>query len=145
MKITVVIDPSCEEEIVIRLRQESDLPKQIAALTEEPTGELLGYADATIVRLSPAELVCVTVENGRVLALTKDKTYTVKQRLYEVEAILGDAFVRINQSCLIRLDAIDCFESTFGGSLRVRLKNGFCDYVSRRQLKHVKERVGLKK
>ena len=145
MKITTVIDPLCEEEIVIRLKRESDLPQRIALLTEEISEELIGYADKTIVRLSPAELVCVTVENGRVLALTWDKSYTIKQRLYEAEAILGEAFVRINQSCLIRLDAIACFESTIGGSLRVRLKNGFCDYVSRRQLKTVKERMGMKK
>lgn len=145
MKITTVIDPFAEEEIVIRLRKESSLPQRIAALTENLCNELLGYAEGRIVRLSPADLFYVTVEGGRVLASTATECYTLKIRLYEAEALLGNEFVRINQSCLVRMDAIACFETTLGGSLRVRLKNGFCDYVSRRQLKAVKERVGLKK
>ena len=33
---------------------------------------------------------------------------------------------------------------TLGGSLTVVLKNGYRDYVSRRQLKAVKERMGLR-
>lgn len=143
MKITTVIDPCCEEEILIRIRHACDLPERIAALTQEWEAPLLGYTEGRIVPLSPSRIVCITTENGKLLALTDRERLLLKRRLYEVEAALGDAFVRINQSCLIRIDAIECFETTLGGTLRVRMKNGFCDYVSRRQLKAVKERMGI--
>ena len=35
------------------------------------------------------------------------------------------------------------FESTIGGSLKVIFKNGYVDYISRRELKIVKQRMGI--
>ncbi len=143
MKITTVIDPTCEEEIIVRLKEERPIASRIAELIERLDTVLLGYSEGRIERLLPKDLVCVTVDGGRVYAVTADGRFTLKKRLYEIEELLGEDFVKINQSCLVRIDAIKCFETTFGGSLCVRMKNGFGDYVSRRQLKHVKERMKI--
>ena len=35
------------------------------------------------------------------------------------------------------------FSAKFNGSLQVVFKNGYCEYVSRRQIKAVKERMGI--
>ena len=35
------------------------------------------------------------------------------------------------------------FESTISGAIKVVLKNDFSDYISRRELKNVKRRMGL--
>ena len=52
-------------------------------------------------------------------------------------------FLKINQSCLVRVDAIERFSASIGGALSVHLKGGFKDYVSRRQMRSVKERMGF--
>ena len=54
-----------------------------------------------------------------------------------------EGFVRINQSCLGNVRRIARFDASIGGSLMVTFENGHRDYVSRRQLKTVKERMGM--
>ena len=44
---------------------------------------------------------------------------------------------------LINIDKIKRFDASLSGFLLVTLKNGYSDYVSRRNLKNVKERLGL--
>ena len=61
----------------------------------------------------------------------------------QLEEMLDDSFVKINQSCIANIKKIDRFKATVGGSLTVIFKNGHIDYVSRRNLKNVKERLGL--
>ena len=56
---------------------------------------------------------------------------------------LGTDFIKINQSCIANIRQIQRFDTSFSGTLRVIFKNGYTDYVSRRQLKAVKERLGL--
>ena len=52
-------------------------------------------------------------------------------------------FVKINQSCIVNVNKIERFDTSVSGTLKVSLKNGYTDYVSRRQLKPIKERIGI--
>lgn len=82
-------------------------------------------------------------EDNKVFALTENEKYRLKSRLYQLEENLNDNFVKINQSCIANIKSIDKFKATVGGSLTVIFKNGYVDFVSRRNLKNVKERLGL--
>ena len=63
----------------------------------------------------------------------------------ELEEKLPLDFVKINQSCLANIKKIERFSASVGGSLKVIFKNGHTDYVSRRQLRTVKEKLGIVK
>ena len=142
MKCKIILSPEREEEILIYAHEKTPLIEKIEALAksdDQPT--LFGYSDDSATRLSPAEICCVAIEGGRLYAYTATQKLLLKQRLYEVEAILDNGFVKINQSCLVKIDQIKQFKTSIGGALTVTLSNGFCDYVSRRQLKIVKERI----
>ena len=68
-----------------------------------------------------------------------------KKRLYKIEEMLeDDDFIKINQSCIVNIKMIESFDASIGGALMIKLKNGYRDYISRRQIKAVKERLGLK-
>ncbi len=67
----------------------------------------------------------------------------MKCRLYQLEESLPMEFVKINQSCIANLQQVEKFSVSFGGSLMVCFKNGQREYVSRRQVKAVKKRVGM--
>lgn len=144
MKITVVIDPNRDEEVVLYTHEASPLAEKIKALVQESTNELVGYKDQQIMPLTPADVVCFLTEGGKLFALTDSEKWQLRQRLYEIEAVLGADFVKINQSCIANIKKIDRFEVTLGGALRVIFKNGHRDFVSRRQLKFVKERMGFR-
>ncbi len=144
MKCTIVIDPTREEEVVIYVRQKTPLAEQIKLLTEESSAALVGYQGQQIVSLLPGDVTCFFTESGKLFALTEKETWQLRQRLYEIEALLGTDFIKINQSCIANVKKIDRFEVSIGGALRVIFKNGHKDFVSRRQLKFVKERMGFR-
>ena len=145
MKFRLIIDREREEEVVVYAHERTPLVCRIEELTAENTEELLGYSGKSIVRLSPEQVFAFATEEGRVVAITEKEKLCVSLRLYQLEKMLGDGFVKINQSCLVNVSRIDRFEATIGASLMVVLKNGYRDYVSRRQMKTVKERIGFKR
>ena len=144
MRCELVIDPNCEERVVVCTRQENDLTRAVQRLVQEHTTRLVGYRDGEIVPLTPTQIVCVTVEGDRVYARCHGETLQMKQRLYVLEELLADGFVKLNQSCLANVSEVERFDASVSGTLKVKFKNGHTDYVSRRQLKQVKERFGIK-
>ncbi len=142
MKCTVIIDADREEGVTVVLNAPSPLADEIRALCIADERTVTSFDGESA--LSPSEIYAFAVEDGKTFAVTKDGRLRIRERLYETEALVGRAFVRINQSCLVNVSLVKRFAASFGGSLRVEMKNGFCDYVSRRQIKAVKERMGLK-
>lgn len=141
MKCTIMIDKNREEEVIVYAHEHSALTQQIEQLVSV---DWIGYEGQTATRLSLADVVCFVVESNRVYAMTTQKKWLIKQRLYQIEEQLPEHFVRINQSCLANIRQIERFEVSFGAALTVIFRNGCRDYVSRRQLKTVKERLKMK-
>lgn len=143
MKCTTVIDSEREEEVLIFTHEKTALTDEIEALVKSRDTTLLGYTDGATVRLQASDIFCITIDSGKVFALTARERLQLKERLYVLEDLLGRDFVKINQSCMVNVKEIARFEASIGGALLMILKNGYKDYVSRRQLKAVKERLGL--
>ena len=145
MKHTTVIDPHREEEVVIHAKKKTKEIEELESYLDRMSAELMGYGeDGQIVPLRPAEVHCFIVEDGKVYALTDTGKLTVRLPLYAIEEMLSEDFVRINQSCLGGIRKIARFDASIGGALMVTFQNGHRDYVSRRQLKTVKERMHIK-
>ena len=144
MKCDIIIDETREEGVTVVLNEPSPLADEIRALCLAAEKTLVAYGDDGTVKLSPTEVYAFTVSGGKTYAITERERLRIRERLYEMESLVGGPFVRINQSCLVNVSLVRRFRASFGGSLSVEMKNGFCDYVSRRQIKAVKERIGLK-
>ena len=143
MKLTLVIDPDREEEVVIYARKRNETVEKIEQLLCRKPVELMGFDGEVATVLDYVKVFHFTVENDRVYACVGDRRYRVRQRLYQLEQSAPPEFVKIHQSCLANTRQIARFEAALSGSLRVVFKNGDTDYVSRRNLKKVKERFGL--
>ena len=144
MKVTTIIDPLREEEVVIHAHERTEVIGQIEAFVADADTELVAYTDCKeIVRLYAQDVHCFLIEDGRIYALTDREKLRVKQRLYVLEQMLDHSFLKLNQSCIGNVSKIDRFGASIGGTLTVHFKNGHRDYVSRRQLKAVKERIGF--
>jgi len=144
MKINTVIDKNREEEILIYLHEKRDIVEKIEKLISGEDTEIIGYDGAAAIKLTGGDIFSVSVEDGKTYATTEKARLQLKHRLFVVEEMLGEDFVRINQSCLVCVGKIARFDVSVGGALMITMKNGYRDYVSRRQLKAVKERIGLK-
>ena len=144
MKCTTVIDKNREEEVIIYLHAENKISSEIEELIAKKETRLLGYDKDSILALVPEDITCFITDEGKVFALLDNKRVRLKLRLYEIEEASYPGFVKINQSCIANISKMKKFDVSFGGALRVEFKNGYRDYVSRRQLKTVKERLGIK-
>ena len=148
LKCEIISDDKEREGVFIYAPADDADAQRIKAFVESLASSdqmLVGYGEGEARVLTPDEVYCVVVEDNRVYALTKGEKYQLKERLYRVEELLcGFDFVKLNQSCIVNIKMIEGFEASLGGALRVTLKNGYRDYVSRRQIKIVKERLGLR-
>ena len=144
MKFRLIIDKNRDEEVIVYAHKESKLTDEIKRIAENNAGELVGYIEREAYKISLSEVYCFVAEDNNVYAVTDNGRLRIKLRLYQVEEIMGDNFIKINQSCIVNIREIKKFDSSLGGMLRVVLKNGCSDYVSRRNIKKVKERLGVK-
>ena len=143
MKCEVIIDEGCEERIVIYARENNRLIEQIRQLAACTETELIGYSGKEAVKLEPMDIYCVTVVNGKVYAICERERFLLKERLYQLEEKLPEFFVKINQSALANTKKLLRFDASISGTLKLTFQNGYTDYVSRRQVKMIKERMGI--
>ncbi len=143
MDYTLIIDNQREESLVLTVHKRTELVDSIEKLINPKTEYLLGSRDFDTFRIPIKKASCFITDNNKVYAYAGREKYLLKQRLYQLEEILGDEFIKINQGCIVNISQVEKFETTLGGSIKVVLKNGFEDYISRRELKKVKRRFGL--
>lgn len=103
-----------------------------------------GYLEKDVVPIKLENVVSFYAEEDKVFVSLMDKTYQVKLRLYQIEEQLPCNFIRINKSRLINRNYIEKFDLSWSGTLLVVMKNKERDYVSRRLMKSVKERMNIK-
>ena len=96
-----------------------------------------------IVVLTPEEIYMIRTENEGVVVYNKDRRYISDKRLYEMEALLGNGFLRISKSTIINLRMIDYVEPAFNGMMMILLKNGGKDFISRKYLPQLKQYLGI--
>lgn len=143
MKFSFYADKG-RNEVIVYAPEKTELIAEIEQLACKNSSELIGYKDKEAVKLSPDEILCFISENNRVFAVTETEKLLLRLRLYQLEELLSSSFVKINQSCIANIRQIKKFDASFSGTLQVTFKNGYTDYVARRRLKEVKERLGVK-
>lgn len=146
MKFKLIIDKTKDEEIVATVREPSALTEQIQQLVLEYTGtdRITAYGEDDTKILKFQEIVCITVQDGKTYAVdVTAKQYRLKQRLYELEAVLPSSFIRINKSAIANETQIERFVANFSGAVDVVFKGGYREYVSRRCFAQIKRRYGL--
>lgn len=143
MKFKVVIDKNADEEILIYAHERTPLIDRIERLVKGEES-IVAKQDRVSYNLELSEIVCFTSDDNKVFAHAGKEVFEVDEKIYELEEALPENFIKINKSCIANIGKISSFDATVTGTLKVNFKNGYRDYVSRRRMKFVKERV-LKK
>ncbi|MBO5009716.1 MAG: LytTR family transcriptional regulator [Clostridia bacterium] len=141
MRYEIIISSEEEERVVIYAKENTPIIKKIISVIEDSDRRIIGYRGEESVLFSQSEIECITVIDGKTTIVTEYGNFVLRERLYSLEEKLNDDFIRINKSTLANLKKIHSFSASFGGALMIKFKCGFCDYVSRRQQKAVKERL----
>ncbi|MBO5891601.1 MAG: LytTR family transcriptional regulator [Oscillospiraceae bacterium] len=147
MKFRLIFDKEKDEEVVATVHERTALIDEIEALIQKHTGagRIPGYTEDDIKMLTVSEIECITVLDSKTYAIdSKNQRYRLKQRLYELEAVLPPSFIRINKSTLANKDFLDRFTVTVAGSVDAVFKCGYREYVSRRCFAQIKRRLESK-
>ena len=142
MKLNVFVDKTQEERIDIYIKEKRQIVEDIENLISEEN-ILLCYKNSEIYKVSFSEIILLVVENEKVVVFTEKDKFFIKERLYMAEEKLSSDFIRLNQSAICNIRKIRKFDCSVSGTLKVTFTNGLTDYVSRRQVKAVRERLGL--
>ncbi|WP_409201083.1 LytTR family DNA-binding domain-containing protein [Methanobrevibacter sp. DSM 116169] len=70
--------------------------------------------------------------------------FNTDKKLYELENILDNSFIRISKSSIVNINKINYIAPSFKGIMFISLKNGLKDNISRNYLPEFKIRLRLK-
>ena len=143
MKYKLIIDKNSDEKIVAIVHAPSSLTEQIENLVCSYSGaeSILGYRHDEMRKLTFSDIECITVIEKKAIAFDAGcNSYTLKERLYELENILPSYFIRINKSTLANEHRILRFDAVFNGGVDAVFQCGHRDYVSRRCFSQIRRR-----
>lgn len=127
---TIIVNaPELNEEV-------QNLINGIANITEG-LSKILANKNNEIYFLELKDIVTFFSKDKYVYAKTKNDIYRVKYKLYELECLLSQNFMRISNSCIINIEQIECFDTSLIGSILVKLKDGSTENVSKRNVSSV--------
>ena len=147
MKFKLIIDKEKDEEVVATVHRRTALTDEIEALILNYAGadRIPAYTEEDMKMLAFPDIECVTVLDGKTYAIdTKNQRYRLRQRLYELEALLPSFFIRINKSTLANENRLDRFAVTYSGGVDAVFQCGYTEYVSRRCFAKIKRRFEQK-
>ncbi|WP_067142801.1 LytTR family DNA-binding domain-containing protein [Oceanivirga salmonicida] len=143
MKINLVINEKIDETtLTIETNQITDEISELLKLIENYKGfdKIIAIKDDKKYILEVSKIVRFFSQDKKVYATYSDEEYIIKNYLYELEEKLdNNKFIRISNSEIMNLDYIESFDTSFGGSIRIKTKTGIFSYVSRGYLKRFKE------
>ena len=143
MKLNLFIDNEREEEIIIYAKEKTQLIEEIEELVANNSKQIIGFKDKEASYLNINDIFAFIVEDSKIFAITEKSRYLLKCRLYSLNETLPNNFVKISQSSIINFNKIKSFSTAISGTIIVNLTNGYTDFVSRRNIKNIKERLGL--
>ena len=146
MKFFLVLDKEKQPSVTVVCSKVTLVVEKIEALCKEydENEEIIyGYAEDEIFPLPLAEVACFFTKGSKVFAAVGQKEYVTKLRIKQIAELVDDCFIKINQGCIVNVKQVEKFAVSFGGALKIVLKNGRFDYVARREVKNIKRRFGL--
>ena len=145
MKITTVISPDGEDEIVISCRERSDKVVYLETLIKNALGQsdtLLLTMDDTQYFISSRDIIFCESLDGKVICHTRDKIFYSSYRLYELEKVLPHFFCRASKSTIVNGREVYSIKKNITGASEISFKNTEKrTYLSRSYYKMFMEKI----
>ncbi len=149
MKITILEPgPDEEDELIVKIRDlDEDTLKLIKRIKDgDNRDSIAAYKDDNIVMLPLKDILYFDSVDNRVFAYTKDKTFEVRRKLFELEEdYTRTSFLRISKNAIVNIRQIERLIPEFNGRYEARLKNGESIMISRGYVPMLKRKLGIGK
>lgn len=101
--------------------------------------QINGFSEDKLYIINPNDIFQIYSANGKVYAKTSDNTFLIKYRLYEIEKILDNNFIRISNSEIININKVKNLDFAILGTIKINFVNQTYTYASRRFIKKIKD------
>ncbi|WP_101842339.1 LytTR family DNA-binding domain-containing protein [Halobacillus sp. Marseille-P3879] len=120
----------------------TELDQLVKMINSTNRKRLIGVEGDQSVLIPCEDIEFVYSEKGKVFAVSGSSKAELKMKLYEVEEAVGeDSFSRFSKSVIGNINQIQRFELSFNGNLCVYFTSGNKEYVSRRYVRRLKEKL----
>ena len=146
MELEIKINPEYKipKVIVLTDKVTEEINALVARLSEEAPQLISGFRDNVLKILEQEEIIRVYSSDGKIIAVTDEGEFFLRQRLYEMEERLDSSrFVRISNSEIINLKKVKSFDMSFVGTICVSMTDSTVTYVSRRYVSKIKKILGV--
>lgn len=146
MKIRIEIDEkNTEEEIVIKCKALNSQVKNIQSTLSDllsQKSQIDFYKNGKEYYIVLEDILFFESDSQGICAHTANDMYQVKHKLYELEAVLPKAFIRISKSSIINTEHIYSILKSITSASTVEFHNTYKKlYVSRHYYKQLKTRL----
>lgn len=146
MKVSIQIhDRFTEPQILICNHTVTDEVRKLQdSINQVVNKTVAAYTENGIYRLPYESFIRFYAEKQKVYAQTKSENYTLHIRLYELEQELSEHdFVRISNSEIVNIKKIKSLDTSITGTIKMFLEGGIETYVSRRNVKKIKNALKI--
>lgn len=145
MKVEIKLSNDIEEPIAIihAKKLTEEIINIIEIIEKEEDSILTAKKDDKYFVINLKDISMIRIEDQKAIIYSEKEKYSVNKRLYELEKVLGEYFLKISKTTLINLKKIKSVEPSFNGMMHITLKDDCSDYISRKYLPNLKKYLGL--
>lgn len=146
MNVEISIDPLCREPKIIiytdKMTTEIEHIMRNIFSTEEDTLPVLSNKGVELIHCE--DIIRLYTEQKKVLVQTADNLFTIRLRMYELEAKLNSQmFVRISNAEIVNRKKIKYMDISKTGTIGVFLEGNVKTFASRRYVAKIKKQLGI--
>lgn len=144
MKLEVKINPDLEEPIIeIHTNEVTEEIERILKFLKVTSIQC--FNEDKVFFVESHKVSGFTTQNTKVYAIVNQNLYLVKQRLFELETLLcNESFIRISNSEIVNVKKIEFIDLTTRGTIKIKLKDGYQMFASRRYVSKIKKQLNVK-
>ena len=131
MKITIEIDDSLGEDVILKCSRVTDeIRNLLKSLSEE--NKLLVKDNKSERFIAIALIYRIDTVDDKIFVYTENEVFETSYRVYELDKILPrDRFIRVNKAGIINVLKIDKLKTDINRRIKVTLLNGDKEVVNR--------------
>lgn len=149
MKVKILGDSETVKRIKEELLRENvsivDLDEDFLIIPSKQNKKpIIGKIGEDIFVLRPEQIIYFESEGNDSICITKDNTYYVKEKLYQLEALLNeDKFLRVSRFHIVNMRQIKSIRSSQNMKFDLKMNNGDIVTVTRSYYYIFKEYLGI--
>ena len=144
MKI-IIEEPQAgeEEQIIVKCYKISPELLKVLNTLKSQGNMLTAYKGNEIHRIDPADIFYIETVDNKTFIYCIDTVYESKQKLYELEALAINDFLRVSKSVIVNLSKIKSLVPALSGRLQAVLATGEKIIISRQYVGELKKSLGI--